>query len=107
MTDCTASSAQGTVVDISFSGVSTQYLVDLPGLGRWGVFEQNLDIDDEDLRPGDQVTLSWDSRHAFGLAGDDDLHEGMEGLGAPDADAATGSLSLDSLDSLDSRGATS
>ena len=35
----------GTVVDVSFSGVSTQYIVDVPGLGSWTVFAQNLGVD--------------------------------------------------------------
>lgn len=68
----------GRVVDISFTGVSTQYLLDLPGIGRWGVFAQNLDVEEEDLRPGDEVSVSWDPRHAFGLRGDDDLEEAVE-----------------------------
>ena len=59
----------GTVEDVSFSGVSTEYLVDVPGHGRMSVFTQNLGA-----RPGavlgEQVRLAWSPRHAFGLAGD-------------------------------------
>ncbi|WP_226344640.1 ABC transporter ATP-binding protein [Agilicoccus flavus] len=68
----TAALGPATVVDISFTGVSTEYALDLPGIGGWRVFEQNLDIEDEDLRPGDEVVVSWDSRHAFGLSGRDE-----------------------------------
>ena len=32
----------GTVTDVSFMGVSTQYQVEIPGLGTFGVFAQNL-----------------------------------------------------------------
>ena len=48
----------GTVVDVSFSGVSTQYLVDVPGLGSWTVFAQNLGVDAV-ARRGDSVLLMW------------------------------------------------
>lgn len=74
----TARSGPGGSSTLSFTGVSTQYLLDLPGIGRWGVFAQNLDVEEEDLRPGDEVSVSWDPRHAFGLRGDDDLEEGVE-----------------------------
>ena len=32
----------GRVIDVSFSGVSTQYLVDVPGVGTVVVFAQNM-----------------------------------------------------------------
>ncbi|MBK8459912.1 MAG: ABC transporter ATP-binding protein [Micropruina sp.] len=35
-----AAAGPGVLRDVSFTGVSTQYLVDLPGLGTWGVFER-------------------------------------------------------------------
>jgi spermidine/putrescine transport system ATP-binding protein len=59
----------GTVVDASFSGVSTQYLVRLP----WGqhavVFAQNLGLG-ERFPGGTPVVLTWDVEHTFALAGD-------------------------------------
>ncbi len=64
------------MVDVSFSGVSTQYLVDVPGAGLWTIFSQNLDVDDI-VQRGDEVTLTWDPRHTFTLAGDEDLHAGV------------------------------
>ena len=67
----------GTVIDVSFSGVSTQYIVDVPGLGAWTVFAQNLGVDAV-ARPGDQVLLRWDPRHAFTLPGDEDLSAGVD-----------------------------
>ena len=72
----------GTVRDVSFSGVSTQYLVDVPGLGTLGVFAQNLDAG-VPVRPGDTVSLAWHTRHSFGLAGDEDTSAGVEMAVAP------------------------
>jgi spermidine/putrescine transport system ATP-binding protein len=58
----------GRVVDASFSGVSTQYLVDVPGLGELTVFAQNTSLGDH-AKQGDEVYLAWQVAHAFGLAG--------------------------------------
>ena len=57
----------GTLLDVSFTGVATQYLVDVPGAGRWAVYEQNLDLDRISNQPGDQVWISWNPGHAFGV----------------------------------------
>jgi spermidine/putrescine transport system ATP-binding protein len=59
----------GTVADVSFSGVSTEYLVDVPEHGRISVFTQNLGAG-PGAAPGDQVRLAWSPRHAFALVGD-------------------------------------
>ena len=59
----------GVVVDASFTGVSTQYLVRLPWGQELTVFVQNLGVG-ERFAPGDQVQLAWDPAHTFGLAGD-------------------------------------
>ncbi|MFP5347004.1 MAG: ABC transporter ATP-binding protein [Actinomycetes bacterium] len=61
----------GLVVDASFAGVSTQYLVDVRGVGRMLVFTQNLQSAPT-ARPGDEVRLAWAPQHTFGLRGDDD-----------------------------------
>jgi spermidine/putrescine transport system ATP-binding protein len=59
----------GVVTDVSFAGVSTQYLVRLP----WGqlvtVFEQNAGVGRR-FTAGSGVTLAWEVDHTFGLAGD-------------------------------------
>ncbi len=65
------------VQDVSFSGVSTQYLLDVEGAGAWIVFEQNLEVD-RHVRRGDVVELGWDPRHTFTLRGDQDLHAGID-----------------------------
>jgi spermidine/putrescine transport system ATP-binding protein len=67
----------GRVVDVSFCGVSTQFLVDVPGAGRLSVFSQNLDPA-RNARPGDEVQLAWAVQHTFGLRGDEDTHAGLE-----------------------------
>jgi spermidine/putrescine transport system ATP-binding protein len=56
----------GTVADVAFSGVSTEYLVDVPGHGRMSVFTQNRGAE-PGAAPGQQVTLAWSARHAFAL----------------------------------------
>ena len=64
----------GTVTDVSFTGVSTEYRVDVPGLGELGVFAQNRD--GTRIRPGDPVELTWDPARAFGLDGAEDAAAG-------------------------------
>ena len=78
----------GRVIDASFSGVSTQYVVEVPGLGELTVFAQNTSLGDS-ARPGDEVYLSWSPDHAFGLI---DHPGGGEGRFAADTD--TGSLAV-------------
>jgi len=59
----------GRVIDVSFSGVSTQYLVDVPGVGNLIVFAQNMTFGSE-VREHDEVWLSWNIDHGFGLEDD-------------------------------------
>lgn len=66
----------GTVTDVSFTGVSTEYRVDVPGLGELGVFAQNRD--GTRIRPGDPVELTWDPARAFGLDGAEDAAAGED-----------------------------
>ena len=61
--------AGGRVADVSFSGVSTQYLVETPGAGRVLVFAQNTGHGPA-AAPGDEVWLDWDLEHGFGLVDD-------------------------------------
>jgi spermidine/putrescine transport system ATP-binding protein len=65
---------RGRVLDTSFTGVSTEYLVDVPGVGTMGVFSQNHG--EQPAQPGDDVVLAWDTAHAFGLGGDEDTGAG-------------------------------
>ncbi|WGW14158.1 ABC transporter ATP-binding protein [Saxibacter everestensis] len=64
------------VIDVSFTGVSTEYLVEVPGIGRLGVFRQNLG--GAEVRLGDQVTLAWQPEHSFGLDGEQDTSAGAD-----------------------------
>ncbi|WP_442278962.1 ABC transporter ATP-binding protein [Terrabacter sp. 2YAF2] len=70
--DGTGNDVRAKVTDVSFSGVATQYLVTVPSGANWTVYEQNLDVDPISLRPGDDVWLSWDPTHAFGVPVDED-----------------------------------
>ena len=56
----------GRVIDVSFSGVSTQYIVDIPGLGSMIVFAQNM-VFGPVVDRGAEVWLSWTVDHGFGL----------------------------------------
>lgn len=58
---------RGRVLDVSFTGVATQYIVELPSGGTWSAYEQNLDLRPLDLTRGDEVWLSWNHGHAFGV----------------------------------------
>ena len=60
----------GIITDISFFGVSTQYMVEMPWKQEIMVFEQN-DGGAPDLVKGDAVTLSWEPQFTFALDGTD------------------------------------
>ena len=59
----------GRVTDVSFSGVSTQYQVAVPGLGSMVVFAQNM-VFGPVVSLGAEVWLTWNTDHGFGLADD-------------------------------------
>ena len=61
----------GRVVDVSFSGVSTQYLVAVPGAGTITVFAQNMAFGPV-VNEGAEVWVSWQVDHGFGLEDDPD-----------------------------------
>ncbi len=67
----------GVVRDVSFSGVSTEYLVNLPGLGTLSVFAQNFDGGVR-ARRSETVSLAWQPRHTFALAADQPTDAGVE-----------------------------
>lgn len=66
----------GVVTDSSFTGVSTQYLVRL----SWGqeitVFVQN--VSGGRFTPGEEVTVSWQPEHSFGLDAAQNAHAGEQ-----------------------------
>ena len=57
----------GRVHDVSFSGVSTQYLIGIPGLGSISLFAQNL-VSGPVVGDGAEVWVTWAVDHGFGLA---------------------------------------
>ncbi|MCL3860217.1 ABC transporter ATP-binding protein [Actinotalea sp. K2] len=74
----------GAVTDVSFSGVSTQYQVMVPGLGTLSVFSQNVAGRGE-VRLGEQVRLACDVDFTFGLDGAEDATSGAVDLDDPGA----------------------
>lgn len=58
----------GTVTDVSYTGVSTQYLVRTAWEQELIVFEQNVVVGDRS-EVGDAVVLHWSPKHTFGLDG--------------------------------------
>jgi spermidine/putrescine transport system ATP-binding protein len=67
----------GVVTDVSFVGVSTQYLVRMPWGQELQVFEQNTGRR-RLFRAGDLVELSWRPEYAFLLDAQQDAHAGAE-----------------------------
>jgi spermidine/putrescine transport system ATP-binding protein len=62
----------GRVIDVSFSGVSTQYVVAVPGVGEIIVFAQNM-VFGPVVTVGAEVWMSWTVDHGFGLADSPEL----------------------------------
>ena len=67
----------GTVTDISFIGVSTQYLVRMPWGQELAVFEQNTGAH-AGFKPGDAVDLQWRTEYTFLLDAAQDATAGAE-----------------------------
>jgi spermidine/putrescine transport system ATP-binding protein len=66
----------GRISDVSFVGVSTQYLVAMPWGQELMVFEQNTG-QRVSFKNGDDVDLAWSRAHAFLLDADQDAHAGV------------------------------
>ena len=56
----------GRVIDVSFSGVSTQYIIAIPGHGSVVVFVQNTGAGPS-VTEGAGAWVSWNVEHGFGL----------------------------------------
>jgi len=72
----------GTVTDVSFIGVSTQYLARMPWGQELMVFEQNTGARTS-FRVGDAVDLHWMPDHTFLLDAAQDVTAGVEREDAP------------------------
>lgn len=73
---------EGTILDASFTGVSTQYLVRLPWDQTVTVVAQN--DGSPLLRDGDAVSLSWAPQHGFALDAAQDANAGAQRVGDDD-----------------------
>jgi spermidine/putrescine transport system ATP-binding protein len=56
----------GEIIDIRFTGVSNQYLIDIPNIGEVTVFAQNIGKSPV-TEVGAKVWVSWKVEHSFGL----------------------------------------
>jgi len=74
----------GRVTDVSFSGVSTQYQIAVPGVGLITVFAQNM-VFGPVVNVGAEAWVAWSVEHGFGLA-DEPEHAPKF---SPDTDTAT------------------
>lgn len=63
----------GEIIDIRFTGVSNQYLIEIPELGNVTVFAQNIGKSPV-IELGAKVWVSWKVEHSFGLV---DLPDGV------------------------------
>jgi spermidine/putrescine transport system ATP-binding protein len=57
----------GEIIDIRFTGVSNQYLIEIPNIGEVTVFAQNIGKSPV-TELGAKVWISWKVEHSFGLA---------------------------------------
>ncbi|GHA85041.1 MULTISPECIES: ABC transporter ATP-binding protein [Streptomyces] len=69
----------GRIVDSSFIGVSTQYVVESPAGKALQVYEQNIERDTR-LVPGAEVVLHWNPAHTFGLDAGQPMDAGVESV---------------------------
>ena len=83
----------GRVTDVSFSGVSTQYLIEMPRVGTVTVFAQNM-VFGPVVHVGAEAWVTWNVDHGFGLA--DDPADGPRF----DADAHTQAIAVQARDAL-------
>jgi spermidine/putrescine transport system ATP-binding protein len=67
----------GVVTDVSFVGVSTQYLVRMPWGQELQVFEQNTGRR-KLFTHGEKVDISWRPEYAFLLDATQDVNAGIE-----------------------------
>ncbi|HEY3477565.1 MAG TPA: ABC transporter ATP-binding protein [Streptomyces sp.] len=77
----------GRIVDSSFIGVSTQYVIDSPVCPELEVFVPNVERDAR-LGPGAPVVLHWNPAHTFGLGADQDIDAGIDDIDGDSAEAA-------------------
>ncbi|HEX9609469.1 MAG TPA: ABC transporter ATP-binding protein [Candidatus Limnocylindria bacterium] len=71
--DASRNAIEGVVLDSSYLGVSTQYLVETPDGRRLVVYAQNLETSgaSEVLADGQRVRLTWKPQHTFVISSDE------------------------------------
>jgi spermidine/putrescine transport system ATP-binding protein len=69
--------APAVISDVSYIGVSTQYLAKLPWGQEVGIFAQNMTTQGP-LAVGDQVSLTWEPENTFALDAQQDADAGAE-----------------------------
>jgi spermidine/putrescine transport system ATP-binding protein len=60
-----ANRLEGTVKDVSYIGVSTQYIIETAAGDELTVFAQNVGRGAEPVAPGQKVGVLWDPEHTF------------------------------------------
>ena len=83
----------GVITDVSFSGVSTQYQILIPGVGPISVFAQNMVVGPV-VNTGAEVWVSWTADHGFGLADEPEASPKFA------ADASTASIAVQTKEDL-------
>lgn len=83
----------GVITDVSFSGVSTQYQILIPGVGPISVFAQNMVVGPV-VNTGAEVWVSWTADHGFGLADEPEASPRFA------ADASTASIAVQTKEDL-------
>jgi spermidine/putrescine transport system ATP-binding protein len=78
----------GTIVSAGFIGVSTQYVVAVPGGADLEVYVQNIERDPR-LVPGAAVTVHWNPDHTFGLDAAQSVRAGTTGDAGVESAPAT------------------
>ncbi|MGN9795087.1 ABC transporter ATP-binding protein [Streptomyces sp. NPDC054847] len=73
-------SVTGRILDSSFIGVSTQYVVESPAGKSLEVYAQNVEHR-AGLGPGAEVVLHWNPEHTFGLDAAQAIDAGVETVG--------------------------
>jgi spermidine/putrescine transport system ATP-binding protein len=73
-------SVTGRILDSSFIGVSTQYVVESPVGKGLEVYAQNVEHR-AGLEPGAEVVLHWNPEHTFGLDAAQAIDAGVETVG--------------------------
>lgn len=68
----------GSVLDASFTGVSTEYLVEVQGIGTIATFSQNLG--QAPAQRGDTVRMTWEPEFSFGLDGSEKTTTGQDAV---------------------------